>query len=345
MDADSRLILKLIQGSGATALGSVRKVIATNGTRDTNSMRKRTIRQFVSLITCALLFASSSAASAQQSADPHFDARVENPAFSKSYPRVMFDEAHNNFHTVAGRYKPFADLLFNDGYQIVVNRKPFTRDSLRTFKILVIANALGTEEMDDEGAEKSAFTEEEIAAVRDWIKAGGAMLLIADHAPFGGAAESLAKPFGVTMSKGFVFDPDNSQPGSRSLLIFSRENKLLVDHPITQGRNDTERVDRVQTFTGQALKGGEGAVSFLQLVPGAKDTPGRTTEESVAVGGQSQGLSIKFGKGRVVMMGEAAMLSAQVTGSDNEPMGMNVPGSKNKQLALNIMHWLSGLLK
>lgn len=282
----------------------------------------------------------------QQSADPHFDARVENPAYSKSYPRVMFDEAHNNFHTVAGRYKPFADLLFNDGYQIVVNRKPFTKESLHTFKVLVIANALGAEEMDDEGADKSAFTDEEIAVVRDWVKGGGAMLLIADHAPFGAAAENLAKRFGVSMSKGFVFDPENAQPKSLSFLIFSRENKLLMDHPITQGRNDAERIDRVHTFTGQALNGGEGAVPFLKLGPAAKDTPSRTTtEQSVSVGGQSQGLAIKFGKGRIVMMGEAAMLSAQITGSDNEPMGMNVSGSKNKQLALNIMHWLSGLLK
>jgi len=38
------------------------------------------------------------------------------------------------------------------------------------------------------------------------------------------------------------------------------------------------------------------------------------------------------------------MLSAQLTGSENRPMGMNVPGSDNRQLALNIMHWLSGIL-
>jgi hypothetical protein len=26
-------------------------------------------------------------------------------------------------------------------------------------------------------------------------------------------------------------------------------------------------------------------------------------------------------------------------------MGMNVPGNDNKQYALNLMHWLSGILK
>jgi hypothetical protein len=41
-------------------------------------------------------------------------------------------------------------------------------------------------------------------------------------------------------------------------------------------------------------------------------------------------------------MGEAAELSAQLAGLDG-PMGMNVPGIDNRQMALNIMHLLSGL--
>ena len=295
-------------------------------------------------LSCTLLLSAGVTALGQQIADVHFNTRVEKPAYSKNYPRVLFDEAHNNFHTASGRYKPFAELLFSDGYQVVVNRKPFAKESLKTFKVLVIANALGAEDMDDDGADHPAFTDEEADAVRDWVRGGGSLLLIADHAPFGGAAEGLAKRFNVTMSKGWVRDPEHTQPSARSLL-FSRENKLLLDHPITQGRNETERIDRVLTFTGQALKGAEGAMSFLKLGEQAKDSPAPTSEQGVSVAGQSQGLAIKFGKGRVVMMGEAAMLSAQVSGSENRPMGMNVPGSDNKQLVLNIMHWLTGLLK
>lgn len=285
------------------------------------------------------------AGSGQQVADPHFDATVERPAFAKNFPRVLFDEAHNNFHTASGRYKPFADLIFSDGYQVVVNRKPFSKLSFQTFKILVIANALGAEDMDDEGADGPAFTAEESDAVRDWVHDGGCLLLIADHAPFGAAAESLAKRFGVSMSKGFVFDPEHSLPAAPSLLIFSRENKLLLAHPITQGRNEAERINRVQTFTGQALKGPENSAGFLKLSDTAKDAPSPGSSESVSVAGQFQAIAFKFGKGRVVIMGEAAMLSAQVTGPQSTPMGMNLPGGDNKQLALNIMHWLSGLLK
>ena len=303
-----------------------------------NKLFRRLVIVIAGLIACAPV-------AGQQIADPGFNVRVDIPSYTKNFPRVLFDEAHNNFHTSTGRYKPFADLIFSDGYQVSVNRKPFSKESLQTHKVLVIANALGAEEMDEEGAAQSAFTDGEVKAVHDWVRGGGALLLIADHAPFGGAAEALAKQLGVSMSKGFVRDPEHSDGDAPGRLIFSRENKLLLDHPITNGRSDAERVNRVLTFTGQALKGPEGSAGFMKLGPAAVDVPSREATNNVPVGGQAQGLAFKFGKGRVVVMGEAAMLSAQLTGPQRSPMGMNVPGSDNRQLALNIMHWLSGLLK
>jgi hypothetical protein len=297
-------------------------------------------------ITCVLLVVLSLTGLGQQLADPEFNTSVANPAYNKNGPRVLFDEAHHNFHTFEGRYKPFVDLLLNDGYRVVRNREPFTKTSLSSFKVLVIANALGAEEMDDNGADASAFTEEECAAVQEWVKGGGSLLLIADHAPFGGAAAALGNRFGVDMSKGFTYDPANSvSEKNPSLLIFSRDNKLLTTHPITEGRDQNERLNRVQSFTGQSLKGPEDSVAVLKLAETAKDTPNREAESSVSAAGRAQALAFKHGKGRVVVQGEAAMLSAQIAGANKQPMGMNVPGNDNKQYALNLMHWLSGLLK
>jgi hypothetical protein len=45
-----------------------------------------------------------------------------------------------------------------------------------------------------------------------------------------------------------------------------------------------------------------------------------------------------------VVLGEAACLSAQLVAGGKKPFGMNVPGIDNRQLALNVMHWLSRLL-
>jgi hypothetical protein len=298
------------------------------------------------LLIFVLLLVPQQVVTAQQIADPEFNTTVENPAHKKNFPRVLFDEAHNNFHTATGRYKPFADLIVNDGYHLVRGRKLFTKEGLDTFKILVIANALGAEEMDDDAAGSPAFNDVECDTVRDWVRGGGALLLIADHAPFGGAAENLAKRFGVEMSKGFTFDPENSLKDSAnpSLLVFSNENKLLLDHPISRGRNDAEKINRVFTFTGQSLKGPEGSVGFLKLSDTAKDRVAPDSKTDVSAAGRAQGIAFKFGKGRVVVLGEAGMLTAQLAGSEKTPMGMNVTGSDNRQLALNIMHWLSGLL-
>lgn len=295
-------------------------------------------------LICSLVFLAITVV-AQQQPDPEFNTSIENPAYKKDGPRVMFDEAHHNFHTTEGRYKPFVDLLVSDGYRVIRNRQPFTKTSLSGFKILVISNALGAEEDDDEGADRSAFTDEEIQAVHDWVKNGGALLLIADHAPFGGAAATLASRFGVDMSKGYTFDKENSVAGSPSHLIFSRQNELLASHPITEGRGENERIKLLRSFTGQSLKGPDDSFAILKLSDGATDSPGYEAQTSDSAAGRAQAVALKFGKGRVVVQGEAAMLTAQVSGPENRRMGMNVPGNDNKQYALNLMHWLSGLLR
>lgn len=293
---------------------------------------------------CVLLLVVAVSALGQQQPDPEFNTSVENSAYSRNGPRVMFDEAHHNFHTADGRYKPFADLMMNDGYQMIRNRKPFSKQSLSSFKVLVIANALGAEEMDDEGSDKSAFNDDEIQAVYDWVKGGGALLLIADHAPFGGAASALGTKLGVDMSKGYTFDAANSG-AAPSFLVFSRENKLLGPHPIVDGRNEKERVNKVMSFTGQSLKGPEQSSSVLKLSDTAQDSPNHEQKSMTSAAGRAQALAFKVGKGRVVVHGEAAMLSAQIAGPEKFKMGMNVEGYDNKQYALNVMHWLSGLLK
>jgi hypothetical protein len=279
-----------------------------------------------------------------QRSDPNFDARVARPAYPQAarHPRVLFDEAHHNFHTASGRYEPFAKLMTNDGYLVIPNQQKFSREGLRKGDILEIANALGASNMGAAGAANPAFTDAECDAVRDWVQDGGSLLLIADHAPMGSAAQCLARKIGVDMSTGATGDPLNSEENETSL-VFSRQNHLLGDHPITRGRDESERVDKVRTFTGTSLKGPEGSTPILKLADTAVDHS-FDDDKTKSAAGRTQGLAFHLGKGRVVVMGEAAELSAQVIGVDQK-FGMNVPGIDNRKLALNIMHWLSGVLE
>jgi hypothetical protein len=304
-------------------------------------------QSMVSVVAPVLLAAllSFAIAFAQQIADPTFDTKVAKPAYAKhKHPKVLFDEAHNNFHTATGRYKPFADLITSDGYAVTPNKQKFTPDALKGYDILVISNALGAERMNTPEAASPAFTDAECDAVRDWVKSGGALLLIADHAPMGSANEILGKRFNVEMSKMFTLDESNTpkEDNNPGTIIYTRE-RGLAPHPITNGRDASERVNRVIAFTGQSLKGSAQSTAFMQLADTAMDAmPGGA--QPVPAKGRAQGLAMRFGKGRVVVMGEAAMLTAQLAGPNKTPFGMNRPGTDDRQLALNIMHWLSKLI-
>jgi hypothetical protein len=308
------------------------------------------------LILAALVLFLVFRESPRQFADTDFDTKVARPAYANDNPKVLFDEAHHNIHTASGLYSPFVNLITNDGYQVVRNKEPFSRKTLEGYSVLVIANALGANESND----ASAFTEEESDAVRDWVQAGGSLLLITDHAPTGAAAEDLAKRFGVEMSKGMTEESRNHDvsSGDASQLIFTRENGLLLENPITQGRDASEKINKVMTFTGQSLKAPKDGVVFLKLGDSAinraasvkVEKSGGDTKvvinygEPISATGYAQGVALQFGKGRAVILGEAAMLTAQRDGKTTMPFGMNVPGIDNRQLALNIMHWLSRIL-
>lgn len=295
----------------------------------------------------------------QQVVDPDFDASVSAPAYGRSGPLVAVDAAHSNFHTADGNYRPFVELLKNDGYRVVSLDRQFDSQALAEVDVLVVANANAQNFTDP------AFTEGECDFVRDWVRNGGSLLLIADHAPFGSSAANLASRFGVSMGRGWVFDTVAGNLTTQ--LSYSIENGLLGAHSILRGRDQSESVSLVRTFTGQSLSVPEGVSVLLRLSSTAREAA--TTDDldaeaaaysnaetdqfgarSVPVASRTQGLAMRFGDGKVVVLGEAAMFSAQVVTlpTDNGPVtfraGMNVPGNDNRQFALNVLHWLSGAL-
>lgn len=303
---------------------------------------------FVFFWLAAYLFISTPS-DAQQVADTLFQPHVSAPAYKAGTGQtVLIDEGHHNFHTMEGRYLAFARLLEKDGYVVKPQRSRFTLTDLGCAKILVISNALAGENEEDWYLPTfSAFDSTEIAVVRDWVKEGGALLLIADHMPFAGAASPLAAEFGILMANGFALDSKTENGRMR----FARSDGSLADHPITRGRNKSERVDSLIAFTGQAfrLDGiGEPLMTLghtvVLLMPEVAWQFSKLTP-STSASRMLQGAVVHYGKVRVAVFGEAAMFSAQVTGPDRRPAGMNDPTApQNAQFLLNVLHWLSGLL-
>lgn len=301
---------------------------------------------FMLLVPVSVLLAY--AYNTSQHEDHGWDIVLHSITYQDSHPRIVIDRAHHNAHTARGKYRPFAELLRMDGCRVKNGTRHFSAGSLKHTDVLVVVNASGGGQMNifginlpgsDDRRDEPAFSSSEIAAVQTWVAQGGSLLLIADHAPYGEAAAPLADAFGVHMHKGFTEIPnEKSDP-----MEFSVANGRLPNHPIVEGTDSTTRVARVFTFTGQSLDGPAGATVLLSLPKNAIEympAPGEghveMTEEKA---GAAQGLAFNYGKGRVVVLGEAAMLTAQVYRGDH--FGMNTPGCDNQQFALNIVHWLT----
>jgi hypothetical protein len=259
-------------------------------------------------------------------------------------PVVMIDEAHNNYHTMDGLYKPFAEFLRAHGCTVLPGTQPASGPTLASCDIYVIANALADANVDNWARPVfNAFGEEEIDAIARWVHDGGSLFLIADHMPFPGAIDSLARRFSIRFSDGFGFY--EGKPGRG--LMFMRAHDNLRSHWITDTPVDGARIDSVVTFTGSAfqiqrahdplLVFGGGMISLEPQVAWEFDekTP------RVRIEGWRQGAAMEYGKGRIVVFGEAAMFTAQKS-DKGIPIGFSAPeGARGAPLLVNIIRWLS----
>jgi hypothetical protein len=280
----------------------------------------------------------------QQVGDTSFTPVLSKAEYSPgSGPVVKIDEGHNNFHTVNGRYLPFARLLRQDGYNVGGYSGKFELSNLKDVRILVIANALNNINVENWYLPTpSAFTADEIEVLRRWVEAGGSLFLIADHMPMGGAAADLAAAFGFMFTNGFAVDTANQGPA-----YFYRKDNTLISNSLTNGRNSKENIYKVVTFTGQAFSIPAEATSILRfdkrytLLESDTAWVFDSSTKYTPIDGWSQGAYMKYGNGRVVVSGEAAMFTAQLAGPQKTRVGMNSDfADENYKLLLNIIHWL-----
>lgn len=320
--------------------------------------------------TCIFLVLVAPAASGQQIPDSAFHYAGPEPAYAAGTgPRVCVDAGHHNFHTVDNRYLAFGTLLRDDGYRVAGHASSFTPESLGECDILVISNATAEANGEDWSyPHPSAFSRDEINALLTWIMGGGSLLLIVDHAPMPGAAGDLGVLLGAHMLDAYVgmevFGEPDAEALSKAAELYGvppddlleaiGEPGDLAEHAIVMGRNPSERVTAVATFTGHAFYPSTQMEPLLVLSPDAmggaplmQNLPevGSEAMPTFAVGGWLQGGTVRVGEGRAVVLGEAAMCTAQLAGPQRVPMGMNNPSApQNPQFCLNVVHWLAGLL-
>ena len=276
---------------------------------------------------------------------------VTAPQFApETGPRVRVDAAHGNFHTIDGRFAAFAALLRADGYRVASADQPISSALLADTDVFVIANAVkGGESVEWVLPTPPALAPDEVIALSAWVHNGGSLLLIADHMPFPASVADLADAFGIVFLNGYA----KKSASESGLLTFTRAAGSLADHSIVRGRNASEQLTEIKSFTGQGFRTVVRVEPLMQLpTDWAVFFPYRAGEFSDTTPAESargllQGAVLRHGRGRVAVFGEAAMFTAQtaINGDKVMRMGMNDPeAAQNPQFVLNVLHWLSGLL-
>ncbi len=276
--------------------------------------------------------------------DSLFRVPIDKPFFKEDFgPKVLIDEAHNNVHKKEGGLYTLTRMMEDDGALVFANDRNFTSKLLNKYDILIIVNALHDSNVGNwQNPCPSAFTKKEIDAVEQFVKEGGSLLFVADHMPLGGAAQDLAERFGVEWSNSFAMQNGKHWPPS----VFDRNTKTLLGSPVTDNTEYGKKVVRIGTFTGSVFKTPNDAVPFLVydnshaiLMPEVAWRFNKNTKNENAQG-WVQGACMEYGEGKMVLLGEAAMITAQLRGKTK--IGMNSPDApENAQLALNIFRYLA----
>lgn len=296
----------------------------------------------------ALCLLVTTAAQGQMRNDSPFDASVAHPKYTLGKgPKVLFDKGHLNFIVEMGLAKPLMDVATADGYQVEIDSMKFTKAYLSKYKMLVIFPAMpfkfGSK---NQVTDEITFTPDELTALRDWVSSGGSLLMFDEHAPIDKSVTPLFNTFGIQLSIGIVSDSLNYEtkfaiPGKESLLKFNRNNGFLnPNHPITEGERAGEQINNIMTYGGGGLTG-PGYTNLFKLSPSA--TINKYSGSAPSGTAESQALAGKFGKGKVVALGDCNGFTAMyvMMKSTKFSAGMQVPEYDWKQFALNTLHWLS----
>ena len=285
-------------------------------------------------------------AHAQHQTNAVFDTTVARPALLKRRPRVLFDGAHNNVFARTGRSVPLMQLLRADGAMVEEGADAFTSGLLARYDVLVVLTAMGDPQQDSDAAQRPAFSEEEVEAVHTWVNGGGSLLLCLDHRPFVESGRRLAERFGVRVYAGYVGDSATSDGWAKDTKtpVYTRANAGLLDHPITRGRDSSERLNRVAVFGGESMTGPVGT-GLLRVSRTARNIG--EGNESGAPLGEAQAVALTVGRGRAVVTADCSLWTAQVVQNAvwNGPFGMARRDFDDRQFALNTVRWLSRVLR
>ncbi len=255
--------------------------------------------------------------------DGTYDPLLTQRLFIFTRPSLVVDEGHWNRYSAPGLLAPLVRLASRDGFRVERHRSRFSPGSLQGIRVLVVAGARSRPHALEAilrgvgaGDPRPAFEVQEVAAVTEWVRRGGGLLLAIGDSVSAAHSRPLLLAFGI-----HVADDREARP-----FMFQRADDTLLPHPVTDGRRLDETVLKVQTYGGSEFTPPPGVRPFLQ--PAQR---------------RALGAAFEFGRGRVFVMGDPACITALMSRSQTGVIrfGMSARGADNASLVINSLRWLA----
>ena len=225
-------------------------------------------------------------------------------------PAVLFDNTHaqtagNADWTIVGAYSDFADALRHHGFKVTSNdHGELDAAKLAGIKVLVVPEP------------NTKFTQNEKAAITDFVKNGGGLFAIADHWGSDRNGDGIDSPrawneftptFGITFNQ----DKHNEDPLPG----------VVAGGAVTQG------VTKLGCWAGCSMTLTGAAKAELKF--------------NSANGGQAFVATSTFGQGRVVAIGDSSPFD-DGTGDPHDHLYNGFSKYDIPQFSLNCVNWLAG---
>lgn len=206
---------------------------------------------------------------------------------------ILFDESHGVIWTnsLTNGFRDLKSLLDEAGYIVnTLSQGPITHTDLEEEDVLVI------------GWSSSPFSDQELTLIKQFVSAGGGLLLMGEAWSWRAANQSfplnqVTAQFGYTINKDVVYEADP-----------------VSEHPVTH------EVSRIQIVGGSSISGKGG--SHIAIAPDRRP---------VLVAGH-------YGDGRFVIIGDSDIFVSIDYDADGIPV---IYEYDNERLATNTFKWLS----
>lgn len=293
-----------------------------------------------------------------QTAESGYSFDNDNPAYEAAKGPLIRIHRYVSPYVQRGAFEPFRTLVETDGFRVEWLDKQVSPDLLGETDILVIANAYtrgGANDFQNFTTldAPSVYSPEEIAMIVDFVKAGGSLLILADHSPFAGGTIKLAEALGFVFMTGIALHNRSLSEEILGNIDFRREGEgMLVGklsaHPIVDGALGRKTISHYYAFEGQAIIPPPEATTLLTIPENFETMLTFAVRRDfysaprLDASGLSQGSVLELGKGRVAVFGETGGFTSQ-SQDGRPPFGLSSPlADENAEFVLSTMRWLAG---